>query len=275
MTRSIPILFFFFFFFSALASITRGFVGVTNVGLDDNWLGNNLSQENLYAFGRLAWNSETQFRRSIVNQWTRLTFGNDPRVVETIDRMQLSSSRTYEDYTGPLGLQTLTDIVGNHYGVAVEASENNGWGQWHRADQKGVGMDRTVATGTGYIGQYTPPLAAAFENLQTCPDDLLLFMHHVPYTHRLHSGKTVIQSIYDSHYDGAQTAEGYPAQWESLKGRIDDQRFAAVLEQLQYQAGQAQVWRDAVVSWFLKEFRASRTRKAGQATTQGAPKPNR
>ena len=78
------------------------------------------------------------------------------RSCRPITAMQLSSWRTYENYTGPLGLQTLTDIVGNHYGVAVEASERNGWGQWHRADDKGVGMDRTVATGTGFIGQYRP-----------------------------------------------------------------------------------------------------------------------
>ena len=100
--------------------------------------------------------------------------------------MQLSSWRTYENYTGPLGLQTLTDIVGNHYGVAVEASERNGWGQWHRADDKGVGMDRTVATGTGYIGQYRHRGAEAVRIARTCPDDLLLFMHHVPYTYALH-----------------------------------------------------------------------------------------
>jgi alpha-glucuronidase len=74
----------------------------------------------------------------------------------TIVDMNLRSWRVYEKYTGPLGLETLTEITGNHYGVAVEASENNGWGQWHRADARGVGMDRTVATGTGFIGQYPP-----------------------------------------------------------------------------------------------------------------------
>jgi alpha-glucuronidase len=229
-----------------------GFAGVVNVGLDDNWLGNNLSQANLYAYGRFAWNPALT-PEAIVREWTLQTFGGDPKVVETIDAMQLSSWKTYENYTGPLGLQTLTDIVGNHYGVAVEASENNGWGQWHRADAKGVGMDRTVATGTGYIGQYSAQVARTYENLQTCPDDLLLFMHHVPYTYALHSGKTVIQTIYDSHYEGARAAEGYIPQWESLQGKIDDQRYAAVLAQLKYQAGQAEVWRDAVVNWFLKE----------------------
>ena len=91
---------------------------------------------------------------------------------ETINSILLTSWRTYENYTGPLGLQTLTDITGNHYGVNVEASERNGWGQWHRADEKGVGMDRTVATGTGYIGQYSPAVAATFESLATCPGRL-------------------------------------------------------------------------------------------------------
>ncbi|HET7840621.1 MAG TPA: alpha-glucuronidase family glycosyl hydrolase, partial [Terriglobia bacterium] len=229
-----------------------GFVGVANVGLDENWMGNQLSQANLYGFGRLAWNPDLSSKQ-IADEWARLTFGSDPKVLATIPAMLLKSWRAYENYTGPLGLQTLTDIVGNHYGVNVDASERNGWGQWHRADERGVGMDRTVATGTGFIGQYRPQVAKMYESLATCPDDLLLFMHHVPYTYRLHSGKTVIQYIYDSHYEGAATAARYVAEWKSLQGRIDDQRFAEVLAQLKYQAGQAVVWRDAVTNWFMRE----------------------
>jgi alpha-glucuronidase len=228
--------------------LVKGFVGVANVGLDDNWLGNHLSQANLYGFGRLAWNPALTAKQ-IADEWTKFTFGNIPAITD----MQLSSWRTYENYTGPLGLQTLTDITGNHYGVAVEASERNGWGQWHRADKEGVGMDRTQATGTGYIGQYSPMVAKAYESLATCPDDLLLFMHHVPYSYKLHSGKTVIQSIYDSHYDGADTVESYVRAWQALKGRVDDERYAAVLTQFEYQAGQAEVWRDAVSNWFSGE----------------------
>ncbi len=233
-------------------SLVSGFVGVANVGLDDNWMGNQLSQANLYGFGRLAWNPDLSARQ-IIGEWTRLTFGSDSKVLETISGMQLESWRAYENYTGPLGLQTLTDITGNHYGVNVEASERNGWGQWHRADEHGVGMDRTIATGTGYIGQYQPAVARIYESLDTCPDDLLLFMHHVPYTYKLHSGNTVIQYIYDSHYDGAATAGNYVRQWKSLAGRIDEQRYQEVLAQLEYQAGQAQVWRDAVSNWFYRE----------------------
>ena len=238
---------------SPVKSLVHAFVGVSNVGLDETWFGNNLSQANLYGFGRLAWNPDLSARQ-IVDEWTRLTFGSDPKVDSTIAAMQLSSTRTYENYTGPLGLQNLTDITGNHFGVKVEASENNGWGQWHRADDKGVGMDRTVATDTGYIGQYAPAVAKMYESLATCPDDLLTFMHHVPYTYKLHSGKTVIQYLYDSHYEGADAVEEYVRQWKTLRGLVDEQRYKQVLAQLEYQAGQAEVWRDAVTTWF---FRAS------------------
>ena len=99
-----------------MKSRVNAVVGVSNVGLDDNWFGNHMSQANLYGFGRLAWNPDLSARQ-IAEEWTRLTFGNDPKVVQTIVDMQLTSWRTYENYTGPLGLQTLTDITGNHYGV--------------------------------------------------------------------------------------------------------------------------------------------------------------
>jgi alpha-glucuronidase len=237
-----------------------GFVGVTNVGLDENWMGNHLSQANLYAFGRLAWNPDLSAQR-IEEEWARLTFGDNPEVLRTVNAIELSSWRTYENYTGPLGLQTLTDITGNHFGVNVEASERNGWGQWHRADDKGVGMDRTVATGTGFLGQYRPAVTAMYESLAACPDDLLLFLHHVPYAYVLHSGKTVIQDIYDSHYQGADAVAANVRQWKSLEGAIDGQRYREVLAQLEYQAGQAVVWRDAVTNWF---FHAS-----GIADSQG------
>ncbi len=230
---------------------TGGFAGVANVGLDSNWLGSPLAMANLYGFGRLAWNPDLS-AATIADEWTRLTFGNDPQVVATIDNMQLHSWRTYENYTGPLGLGTLTNILGPHYGPGIESAERNGWGQWIRADHNGLGMDRTVATGTGYIGQYSPAVQNEFEPLANCRDELLLFFHHVPYTYKLHLGKTVIQHIYDSHYEGAASAAQYVPEWQSLKGRIDDERYTFVLAKLQYQAGHAIVWRDAITNWFLK-----------------------
>jgi len=230
---------------------TGGFVAVVNVGLDENWLGHPLAMANLYGYARLAWNPNLT-AREISKEWTELTFGRDPNVVQTISSMLLSSWNTYESYTGPLGTQTLTDILGSHYGPGIESSEENGWGQWHRADQKGVGMDRTVATGTGYVGQYSPLVANTYESLETTPDELILFFHHVPYTYVLHSGKTVIQRIYDSHYEGAERAADYVKQWQSLKGHMDDERYAAVLTRLEYQSGHAIVWRDAICEYFLR-----------------------
>jgi alpha-glucuronidase len=229
-----------------------GFVGVVNVGRDDNWMGANLAMANLYAFGRIAWNPNLSAEK-IVGEWTKQTFNEGPLVTDTIDNLQLRSWRIYEDYTGPLGVGGLTNITGPHYGPGIESAERNGWGQWIRADAKGIGMDRTVATGTGYIGQYSPPVAAMYESLERCPDNLLLFMHHVPYTYVLHSGKTVIQHVYDSHYYGAAQAAEYPELWRRLRGRIDDERYEAVLKRLEYQAGHAIVWRDAVCNWFFRE----------------------
>jgi alpha-glucuronidase len=239
---------------------TGGFVGVMTTSLNGKWEVSLFAQANLYGFGRLAWDADLS-SLEILDEWTRQTFGNDPRVVRTIDDMQLRSWRVYENYTGPLGLQTLTECCrwygneqggGNHYGPAVEASERIGWGQWHRADDKGVGMDRTVATGTGFIGQFPLEAAKMFESLETCPDDLLVFMHHVPYTHKLHSGKTVIQHIYDSHYEGAEAAEQYLRDWTSLEGLVDEERYREIKAMLEYQAGAAQLWRDAVAGWFRK-----------------------
>jgi len=228
-----------------------GFVAVVNVGMDANWLAHPLAMANLYGYGRLAWNPNLT-SQAIAEEWTRLTFGNDPLVVKTIPRMLLDSWPIYERYTGPLGAGTLTDILGSHYGPGVESSERNGWGQWHRADHDGIGMDRTAATGTGYASQYPAPVAKMYESLQSTPDELLLFFHHVPYTYKLHSGKTVIQHIYDAHCEGAQQAAELVKEWESLKGRVDEERYAETLRRLEYQSGHAIVWRDAVCNFFFR-----------------------
>ena len=226
-----------------------GFVGVANVGLDANWLHHPMAMANLYGFGKLAWNPALT-AGEIVDTWTRLTFGNNSKVVFIVDGLQTNSWRVYEQYTGPLGMGTLTNILGIHYGPGIESAERNGWGQWFRGDSKGIGMDRTVATGTGYIGQYPPQLAKIYESLATCPDSLLLFMHHVPYNYVLHSGKTVVQHVYDSHYDGAAAAASYAPRWRGLHGLIDDERYNETLWLFEYQATHAIVWRDAVTEWF-------------------------
>lgn len=227
-----------------------GMVAVAGIGRD-GWLGSPLAMANLYAFGRLALNPDLT-PEQIAAEWTRQSISNDPAVVGTITKMLMQSWPAYVNYTGPLGMQTLTDITGSHYGPNIESSENNGWGQWHRADHLGVGMDRSVKTGTGFAGQYPLEVAKLYENLATTPDNLLVFFHHVPYTHKLHTGRTVIQYIYDSHYEGAAQAAQFVRDWATLEGSIDQPLYEQVRDRLVYQAGHAIVWRDAIVQYFLK-----------------------
>ena len=235
----------------SIAASMISFVGVANAGMDANWMGSPLALANLYGFGRLAWNPDLS-AETIIDEWTRLTLGNDPIVVRTISGLQLRSWRVYEEYTGPLGAGTLTNITGNHYDPGPESSEENGWGQWHRADHSGIGMDRTIATGTGFIGQYPPAVQQLYESLLICPDNLLLFFHHVPYTYKLHSGKTVIQHIYDSHYDGAKHAADFVTEWKALDGHIDQELYRDILARFQYQAAEAVRWRDAICNWIYR-----------------------
>ena len=227
-----------------------GMVGVAGIG-QTAWLNSPLALANLYAFGRLAWDPDLTPEK-IAEEWTRQTISTDPTVVSTVVNMLMQSWPAYESYTGPLGLQTLTDITGSHYGPNVESSERNGWGQWHRADHDGVGMDRSVSTGTGFAGQYPPEVARLYESAATTPDDLLLFFHHVPYSYKLHNGKTVIQYLYDSHYQGAAQAADFVREWDTLEGKIDPALYNDMRARLEYQAGHAIVWRDAITQYFLK-----------------------
>ena len=227
---------------------TGGFVSVTNVGMEANWLHHPMALANLYGFGKLAWNPDLPLDQ-IIDTWTRLTWGNDAQVDSTVDALELQSWKNYEGYTGPNGMGTLTDILGFHFGPGIESAERNGWGQWFRGEKDGIGMDRTSA-GTGYAQQYPPELAKRYESLSACPDDLLLFFHHVPYDYKLHSGKTLVQSIYDTHYASAEAAGEYVPQWMALKGKIDEARYEQVLTLFNFQAGHAIVWRDAIDNWF-------------------------
>ncbi|KAL2842385.1 glycoside hydrolase superfamily [Aspergillus pseudoustus] len=238
-----------------------GYAAVVNVGNDPTWLGSHLAMSNLYAYGRYTWDP-TSDEEGVIRDWTRLTFGLNETVESAVTQISMQSWRTYEDYSGNLGIQTLCDIVKTcHYGPSPAAHDGNGWGQWTRADEHGLGMDRTVATGTGNAGQYPSAVAKRFEEIETTPDELLLWFHHVPYTHILKSGKTVIQHFYDAHYEGSQVAQTFPRQWETLRGLIDDARFEHVLFRLEYQAGHALVWRDSVCMFYYA--------KCGIADSQG------
>lgn len=225
-----------------------GSAAVVNVGTNTTWLGSHLAMSNLYAYGRLAWNTADD-PETMLQDWIRLTFGLDPTVLDTITQMSMASWPTYENYSGNLGIQTLTDILYLHYGPNPQSQENNGYGQWTRADHLTIGMDRTVSNGTGFSGQYPPQIYEMYENIDTTPDNLLLWFHHVNYTQLLKSGETVIQHFYNAHYAGAETAQTFVSMWESLDGKIDAERYNDVLYRQVYQAGHSIVWRDAITNW--------------------------
>ncbi|ALP36989.1 alpha-glucuronidase [Paenibacillus sp. IHB B 3084] len=237
-----------------------GIAAVSNIGADTNWTGHLLAQSNLYGYGRLAWDPELS-ADEIADEWVRLTFGghrnrshtgNSKHLVPVIKKMLLDSWNIYESYTAPLGVGWMVS-PGHHYGPDVDGYEYSMWGTYHFADCRGIGVDRTIATGTGYAGQYFSPQADIYESTETCPDELLLFFHHVPYTHMLHSGQTVIQHIYDTHFEGAEHAANLRDTWVSLRDHLDEAIYAQVLERLEHQAEHAKEWRDRINTYFYRK----------------------
>jgi alpha-glucuronidase len=227
-----------------------GIAGVSNIGDDENWTGHLLAQANLYGFGRIAWNPDLEVA-GITDEWIKLTFGNNEKVLSVVNDILLTSHRIYEDYTSPLGVGLMCN-GGNtgqegHFSPAPESRV-----RYHKADSNGVGYDRTMASGSGFTGQYNQPARSMYESLELCPDDLLLFFHHVPYNFKLKSGKSVIQHIYDTHNGGVEKVFEYFDKWQSLRGMIDDERYDDVLEGLRGQIGYAQEWRDSINSYFRK-----------------------
>jgi alpha-glucuronidase len=228
-----------------------GVAGVANVGDDPSWTGHVLAQANLYAFGRLAWDPAIE-PRAVAAEWVAQTFGRAEPGFSAVLGLLLESWPAYESYTAPLGVGWMV-TPHYHYGPDIDGYEYSRWGTYHFADRDGIGVDRTVATGTGYTAQYDGDRAALYEDIASCPDELLLFFHHVPYAHRLKSGKTVIQHIYDSHFDGAAAARRLLETWLSLAGQVDSARFANVRRRLELQVANAAEWRDVVNTYFARK----------------------
>ncbi|AGF58588.1 alpha-glucuronidase [Clostridium saccharoperbutylacetonicum] len=235
---------------SNIAKRVGGINAIVNVGSDETWTGHFLAQANLYGYGRLAWNSELT-SEEISEEWINITFGDNELVMKNVRKILLNSWRAYENYTAPLGIGWMVS-PGHHYGPDVDGYEFSPWGTYHRADCKGIGIDRTLESGTGYAGQYNEPLRSKYNNLETCPDDLLLFFHHVPYTHVLKSGKTVIQHIYDTHFEGYKVVEEFISKWKELANIIDKTLYEQVLERLNIQLDSARDWRDQVNTYFYR-----------------------
>lgn len=228
-----------------------GIAAVSNVGNDINWTGHVLAQANLYGYGRLAFNPDLS-AEDIVEEWVRLTFSSNPMVVKTISDILLNSRETYENYTTPLGIGWMVN-PNHHYGPNVDGYEYSHWGTYHKADLFGIGVDRSIESGTGYAGKYIGNNAEMYNSIDSCPEELLLFFHYVLYSHVLKSGKTLIQHIYDSHFDGVEQVKVFKKQWLTLKNQIDEERFNNVLNRLDIQIKDAIEWRDVVNTYFYRK----------------------
>jgi alpha-glucuronidase len=229
-----------------------GLAAVSNVGDDPFWTGHPLAQANLYAAGRLAWNPGLD-PLTLLDEWITCTFPDAvPRLRDILHDLMDQSWQTYEQYTAPLGVGFMVR-PGHHYGPDVDGYEYTPWGTYHFADRDGVGVDRTVATGTGFAGQYPKPFSEVYESRATCPDELLLFFHHVPYGHVLHSGTTVIQHIYDTHFAGAQRVAEMRDRWHAAAGLVDPAVHARVAGRLDEQLRSAEEWRDQINTYFFRK----------------------
>ena len=202
----------------------------------------------MYGFGRLVWNPDLSVKE-ITDEWIKMTFSNDPIVIKTISNILLNSWQTYEDYTSPLGIGIMCNGSGeeSHFLPDPEKRINS-----IKADENGVGYDRTHSTGSSFVNQYFSVVSEKFEKLESCPEELLLFFHHVPYTYPLKSGKPLIQYIYDSHFRGVEEVKKMKKEWKTLRGKIDDERFNEVLCKFDEQIEQAIIWRDSINSFFYK-----------------------
>lgn len=238
---------------SAKGHRTSVIAGVANTGTDRNWTGHLLAQANWYAFGRLAWDHQAT-AEELADEWTRLTFGHDEQVVATITRMLLSSRETVVNYSMPLGLTHIM-AEGHHYGpgpwVDLKGAGRADWTAvyYHKAGLDGIGFDRT-ATGSNALAQYAPEWQALWGNLETCPENLLLWFHRVPWDYKMKSGRTLWDELCLRYQQGVEEVRGLRAQWETLRGRIDEERFSHVAQRLTRQEKEAVYWRDACLLYF-------------------------
>ncbi|CUH91818.1 alpha-glucuronidase family glycosyl hydrolase [Herbinix luporum] len=235
----------------AYNQVNCGMAAVSNTGNDYNWTGNDLAASNLYGFGRLAWNTELSSEQ-IAMEWIKQTFPHEDKVINTVHEILMKSWPVYEKYTSPLGIGWMVN-PNNHYGPNVDGYEYDRWGTYHRADRDGMGVDRTVKNGTGYAGQYNEPLASMYENIETCPEELLLFFHYVRYDYKLKTGKTLIQHIYDTHFEGVEEVEKMIEGWKELKGLIPDDVHDRVSARFNMQLENAIEWRDRVNTYFYRK----------------------
>ena len=230
----------------------KAMAGVANIGDNTNWCGHHFAQANWYAFGRLAWNPSLTSEQ-IADEWLRQTFGNEEQLVSSVKPIMLESREAAVNYMMPLGIHHVF-AGGHHYGPEPWYNPPGTRADWtppyyHRADSIGMGFNRTM-TGSANVRQYPDALCNLYNDINTCPENLLTWFHHVPWDHRMKNGRTFWDELCHKYNEGVIQARHFLAVWDAMQSYVDPQRFDDVQRKLRIQARDAVWWRDACLLYF-------------------------
>lgn len=228
-----------------------GIAGVANIGNDINWTGHPFAQANWYGFGRLAWNPYLN-SDTIADDWLRMTFSNEVNFVNPVKEMMLQSREAAVNYMTPLGLHHIMD-TGHHYGPGPWVSQLSRpeWNPvyYHKADKTGIGFDRSK-TGSNATSQYAPEVAKLFDNVSTCPEEYLLWFHHLSWDYKLKNGQTLWNGMALKYQQGVDEVEKMISTWNKMENYVDERRFKEVQMLLGIQFKESKWWRDACLLYF-------------------------
>lgn len=230
----------------------KAVAGVANIGDDVNWCGHDFAQSNWYAFGRLAWNPELSSSQ-IAREWLVQTFTDESEFLNPVEEMMLESREAVVDYMMPLGLHHIF-AWNHHYGPEPWCEIPGARADWlpsyyHCADREGIGFDRTT-TGSDAVSQYPDSLAAVFNSLSSCPEEFLLWFHHVSWDHKLKSGNTLWDELCYKYQTGVDKAQEFCEVWNQMSDYVDSERYQAIANRLKIQADDAVWWKDACLEYF-------------------------
>lgn len=233
-------------------SSLKGVAGVVNVGDHVNWCGHDFAQANWYAYGRLAWNPDLS-AEEIAREWLAQTFTADRRFVEPMTQVMMDSREAVVDYMMPLGLHHIF-AWGHHYGPEPWCEVPGARADWlpsyyHQADKEGLGFDRS-RSGSDAVSQYPDSLARVFDSLEQCPEEYLLWFHHVNWNQKLRSGRSLWDELCYKYQKGVDEVRAFQRIWKDMQPYVDAERYQAVAERLDIQARDAVWWKDACLEYF-------------------------
>jgi alpha-glucuronidase len=228
-----------------------GMAGVANIGTDMNWTGHPFAQANWYGYGRLAWDPYLS-SETIAEEWLRLTYSNNSEFVKPVKRIMIASREAVVNYMTPMGLHHLMD-TGHHYGPGpwVGDLSRPEWNPtyYHNADKNGIGFDRTP-TGSNATSQYAPEIAKIFNDPETCPEEYLLWFHHLPWDYELKNGRILWDALALKYQKGVDQVEEMISTWKQVKTYISDDQYNEVRMLLEIQLQEAKWWRNASLLYF-------------------------